>query len=82
MLIFEDSFSLFTHSFMASLPVLVIVVLIFMGFKIVQQGTNAVITAFGEYKKVLRPGLNFIVPFYHSINRRISTQNKSVEMDF
>lgn len=80
--IFETSFSHLTHKKMAFLPVFIIVVLIFMGFKTVQQGTIAVVTAFGEYKKVLRPGLNFIIPFYHSINRRISTQNKSVEMDF
>jgi regulator of protease activity HflC (stomatin/prohibitin superfamily) len=42
----------------------------------------AVITVFGKYKRVLRPGLNFKIPFIESVYRRISIQNRSVELEF
>lgn len=60
----------------------VIVLILFLALKTVRQGSIAVVTAFGQYKRILRPGLNFLVPIYEKIDRRISTQNKSVEMDF
>lgn len=52
------------------------------GLVTVSQGTVAVITMFGKYRKVLLPGLNFIIPFIESIHRRISIQNQSVELQF
>lgn len=58
------------------------VLILFLALKTVRQGSIAVVTAFGQYKRILRPGLNFLVPIYEKIDRRISTQNKSVEMDF
>jgi regulator of protease activity HflC (stomatin/prohibitin superfamily) len=68
---------------MEYLPIIVIVLFIlFSALKTVQQGSIAVVTAFGQYTRILRPGLNFLIPVYEKINRRISTQNKSVEMDF
>ncbi len=48
----------------------------------VQQGTVAVITVFGKYRRVLRPGLNFRIPLIESIFRRISYQNRSIELKF
>src|ERR1700739_3235317 len=55
---------------------------IFSGFVTVQQGYIAVITVFGKYKRILTPGLNFKIPFIEAIYRRISTQNRSVELEF
>jgi regulator of protease activity HflC (stomatin/prohibitin superfamily) len=51
-------------------------------FVTVQQGTVAVVTIFGKYQRMMRPGLNFRIPFIEQIFRRISTQNKSVEIEF
>ncbi|MFN4247819.1 MAG: SPFH domain-containing protein [Flavipsychrobacter sp.] len=48
----------------------------------VQQGTVAVITVFGKYRRVLRPGLNFRVPVIEQIFKRISYQNRSIELKF
>ena len=59
-----------------------VLVFIFMCLVSVQQGTVAVITVFGKYKRVLRPGLNFRIPFIESIFRRISYQNRSIELKF
>ncbi len=51
-------------------------------FVSVQQGTIAVITIFGKYSRLMRPGLNFRIPFVEMINKRISIQNRSVELEF
>ncbi len=59
-----------------------IALLIFSGLKTVQQGNVAVVTIFGKYRRVLRPGLNLLIPFVETIFKRISTQNRSVELEF
>jgi len=61
---------------------IVIILLIMMCLVSVQQGNVAVITVFGKYKRVLRPGLNFRIPFIEKIFRRISYQNRSNELKF
>ena len=60
----------------------VIVVLILLSVKTVAQGTVAVTTVFGKYKSVRRAGLNFLIPFVEKIFRRISIQNRAVELQF
>ncbi|HAI84117.1 MAG TPA: protease [Chitinophagaceae bacterium] len=37
---------------------------------------------FGKYRRILRPGLNFKIPLIEQIYRRISIQNRSVELEF
>lgn len=64
------------------IPVVLLILLVFMSLVTVQQGTVAVITVFGKYRRILRPGLNFKVPFVEKIFRRISYQNRSMEMKF
>jgi regulator of protease activity HflC (stomatin/prohibitin superfamily) len=59
-----------------------VALLIFSGLKTVQQGNVAVVTVFGKYRRVLRPGLNLLIPFVETIFKRISTQNRSVELEF
>ena len=56
--------------------------LVFSGQKTVQQGNVAVVTVFGKYRRVIRPGLNLLIPFIETIFKRISTQNRSVELEF
>lgn len=51
-------------------------------FVTVKQGTVAVITIFGKFRRILRPGLNMRIPFIEQINRRISIQNRSIELKF
>jgi regulator of protease activity HflC (stomatin/prohibitin superfamily) len=51
-------------------------------FIAVQQGTIGVITIFGKYRRVLNPGLSLRIPFIEVLHKRISTQNRSVEMEF
>lgn len=58
------------------------VALFFMTFKTVNQGTIAVVTVFGKYQRLLRPGLNFLIPFIEQIFKTVSIQNRSIEIEF
>ncbi len=51
-------------------------------FVTVKQGTIAVITIFGKYQRMLKPGLSMKIPFIEKIYSRISTQNRSTELTF
>ena len=62
---------------------LVIVLLVlFLSFVTVSQGSIAVVTVFGKYRRVMSPGLNMKIPFIEVIYKRISIQNRSVELEF
>ena len=58
------------------------VVIFFSSFVTVKQGTIGVITVFGKYRRIIRPGLNFKLPLIEQIYSRISIQNRSVELEF
>src|ERR1700730_3111220 len=62
--------------------ILLLVLFIFSGLVTVNQGYINVVTMFGKYRRILRPGLNFKIPFFEQIYRRISIQNRAVEMEF
>ena len=65
------------------LTLLVVAVAIgFLSVVTVQQGTVAVITVFGRYRRVMRPGLNFKIPVIEQIQSRVSYQNRSMELKF
>ena len=71
---------------MMSIPFIVIGALILLvvlsGFVTVNQGSVAVITIFGKYRRIMPPGLNFKIPFIEMVYIRISIQNRSVELEF
>jgi regulator of protease activity HflC (stomatin/prohibitin superfamily) len=58
------------------------VVLLAGSVSVIQQGTVGVATLFGKFSRVLRPGLSFRVPFVEALYKRISLQNRSVELEF
>ncbi len=55
---------------------------LFLSFVTIQQGTIGVITIFGKYRRILSPGLNLKIPFIEVINKRVTIQNRSVELEF
>ncbi len=63
-------------------PILLIVFIIFSGLVTVNQGTITVITMFGKYQRILMPGLRFKIPIVEAIYKRVSIQNRSVELEF
>src|SRR5476651_1322514 len=62
--------------------VFILLILISSSFATVSQGTIAVVTVFGKYRRILAPGLNFKIPFIENIYSYISIQNRSVELEF
>ena len=62
--------------------IVIILLLIFSSLVTVKQGFIDVITMFGKYRRVLRPGLNFKIPILEKVFRSVSVQNRSVELEF
>lgn len=62
--------------------ILLLILFIFSGLVTVNQGYINVITMFGKYRRILRPGLNFKIPWLEQVYKRISIQNRSVELEF
>ncbi len=52
------------------------------GLFTVNQGTIAVIQRLGKYSGVRHPGLAFKIPLIDQIYKRVSIQNRSIEMEF
>jgi regulator of protease activity HflC (stomatin/prohibitin superfamily) len=59
-----------------------ILAILFLSFVTVQQGTIGVITIFGKYQRIMSPGLNMKIPFVEIVNKRVTIQNRSVELEF
>lgn len=59
-----------------------IIAIIISGLYTVNQGTVAVITLFGKYRRTASPGLKLKIPFFEKVYKRISSQNQSIEMEF
>jgi regulator of protease activity HflC (stomatin/prohibitin superfamily) len=62
--------------------ILVIVFIFFSGLFTINQGYIGVITMFGKYRRIARPGLNFKIPVLEAVYRKVSIQNRSVELEF
>ena len=63
-------------------PVLILAFIVFSGLVTVNQGTISVVIMFGKYRRILLPGLRFKIPMLEQIYKRISIQNRSVELEF
>lgn len=61
---------------------IVALIIVFTGLVTVNQGTIAVITMFGKYRRILLPGLNFKIPILEQVYKTVSIQNRSVELEF
>lgn len=59
-----------------------VVLVLLSSFVTIQQGTVGVTTIFGKYNRILFPGLNFKIPLIERVFKRISIQNRSVELEF
>ncbi|MBC7400070.1 MAG: SPFH domain-containing protein [Mucilaginibacter sp.] len=62
--------------------VFILLIIVFSSFVTVKQGTIAVITIFGKFRRILTPGLSFKIPLIEAIYSKISIQNRSVELEF
>jgi regulator of protease activity HflC (stomatin/prohibitin superfamily) len=62
--------------------IVIAIILLAASFKVVNQATVAVVTMFGKYRRVLRPGLNMLIPFIERINRVVPIQNRTEQLQF
>lgn len=62
--------------------VLILLFIVFSGLFTINQGYIGVITMFGKYQRIVRPGLNIKIPILEQLYKRISIQNRSVELEF
>jgi regulator of protease activity HflC (stomatin/prohibitin superfamily) len=61
---------------------LILLFLLFASFFTINQGYIGVITMFGKYQRVVRPGLRMKIPVLEQVYKKISIQNRSVELEF
>jgi regulator of protease activity HflC (stomatin/prohibitin superfamily) len=71
-----------TVNVLTIIGVLIVLAIVFSCVVTVTQGYIYVITLFGKYQRIFRPGLNFKLPFLEAIYKKISIQNRSVELEF
>jgi regulator of protease activity HflC (stomatin/prohibitin superfamily) len=62
--------------------VVFVLLFLFLSFVTISQGTIGVITVFGKYRRIMMPGLNMKIPFIENVYKRVSIQNRSVELEF
>ena len=62
--------------------VLILLVIFFSGLFTINQGYIGVITLFGKYQRIATPGLRFKIPLLETVYKKVSIQNRSVELEF
>jgi len=70
-------------SFLASYWwLLVLFLIVISSFFTINQGYIGVVTMFGKYRRIVRPGLRMKIPLIEQLHKKISIQNRSVELEF
>src|SRR6266498_4155643 len=62
--------------------IFILLILFFSAFFTINQGYIGIITMFGKYQRIVLPGLRMKLPFFESVYKKISYQNRSVELEF
>src|SRR5690606_34186415 len=62
--------------------VLVLLIIFLGSFFTINQGYIGVISMFGKYQHIVRPGLRMKIPILEQVFKKISVQNRSVELEF
>ena len=62
--------------------IFVLLIIFFGSFFTINQGFVGVVTMFGKYRRAARPGLNMKLPILEQVMKKISIQNRSVELEF
>lgn len=72
----------FSNWFSANWWIFIVLIIFFSSFFTINQGYIGVITMFGRYRRVVRPGLRMKLPVLEKVFKKISIQNRSVELEF
>ncbi|WP_160288721.1 SPFH domain-containing protein [Pseudomonas knackmussii] len=60
--------------------VILAVAIVFMGFKVVPQGSEWTVERFGRYTGTLKPGLNIIVPVMDRVGQKINMMERVLDI--
>jgi regulator of protease activity HflC (stomatin/prohibitin superfamily) len=60
--------------------VLLAILTVFLGVKTVPQGYNWTVERFGRYTRMLRPGLNLVVPLIDRIGRKMNVMEQVIDV--
>jgi len=74
----SDVLQIFFYSVLA----IVAIWILFASLRVVNQATVGVVTMFGKYRRVIRPGLNILIPLVERINRVVPIQNRTEQLQF
>src|ERR1700750_1969715 len=64
----------------AILLVLLVIVTLLAGVKTVPQGWDWTIERFGKYTHTLTPGLNFIIPYFDRVGRKVNMMEQVIDI--
>lgn len=64
------------------LLLLLAIALLFGSVRTVDQAHMGVVTLFGKYRRVLSPGLNFLIPYLEKIKTKVPVQNRTIQLQF
>ncbi len=70
------------HLFSSYWWIILLLFIFFSGLFTINQGYIGVITMFGKYQRIARPGLRFKIPLIEQVYKKVSIQNRSVELEF
>src|ERR1041385_8750099 len=62
--------------------IIFVLIIFFSSFFTINQGYIGVITLFGKYRRIVLPGLRMKLPIIEAVYKKISYQNRSVELEF
>jgi regulator of protease activity HflC (stomatin/prohibitin superfamily) len=66
----------------SGIAVILVLWMLNWSFTTVDQATVGVVTMFGKYRRILSPGLNFLIPFVERVKRTVSIQNRTDQLKF
>ena len=61
---------------------LAVAILLAGSVTVIRQGMVGIAVLFGKFRRVLRPGLSFRIPFVESVFSKMSLQHRSAELEF
>lgn len=61
---------------------ILLAIIVFSGLFTINQGYVGVITMFGKYQRIVLPGLRIKIPLLEQLYKKVSIQNRSVELEF
>jgi len=60
--------------------VILVVFIVTSALKIVPQGREYTLEEFGRYRKTLKPGLAFIIPFYQRVSNKVDMRERVIDI--